>query len=73
MHKRYEDKLNDLAVFLDGQIEKLNKLKHGGKRQKSGAKPKYNEKTTTIAFRVPESHTDNIKSIVKDYLDKILL
>lgn len=51
----------------------FDKIKHGGKRQNSGAKPKYNEPTTTIAFRVPESHTDNIKSIVKDYLDKILL
>lgn len=41
---------------------------HGGKRQNSGAKPKYNEPTTTIAFRVPISHTDKIKLLIKDYL-----
>ena len=44
------------------------KQPHGGKRQNSGAKPKYKEPTTTIAFRVPVSHTDKIKLLIKDYL-----
>ena len=51
------DKLNDLAIFLDGQIEKLEKLKYnhpkqekrGGKRNGAGRPKK--EPTTTI--RVP--------------------
>ena len=49
----------------------FDKIKHGGKRKNSGAKPKYNEPTTTISFRVPESHADKIKSLVKDYLQGI--
>lgn len=63
-----EDKLNDLAIFLDGQIEKLNKLKHGGKRQNSGAKPKYNEPTKTTAFRIPESKIKEVKAVVNKML-----
>lgn len=49
------------------------KQTHGGSRQNSGAKPKYNEPTIPVAFRVPESHANKVKSIVKDYLNKILL
>lgn len=41
----------------------------GGTRKGSGAKPKYNEPTKTIAFRVPESKIEHIKSIVKTLLD----
>jgi len=63
-----EDNLNDLAIFLDGQIKKLNKLKHGGKRQNSGAKPKYTEPTKTIAFRVPISKIDEVKEAVNKML-----
>ena len=40
----------------------------GGKRQNSGAKPKYNEPTKTTAFRVPISKIDEVKSIVKEKL-----
>jgi len=43
---------------------KQNK-QHGGARQGSGAKPKYNEKTTTIAFRVPISKVDEVKVLIK--------
>ena len=39
--------------------------KSGGYRKGSGAKPKYNEPTTTSAFRVPESKIDELKDIVK--------
>jgi len=41
-------------------------VKKGGKRKGSGAKPKYNEKTTTIAFRVPISKVDEVKEIIKN-------
>jgi|MudIll2142460700_1097286.scaffolds.fasta_scaffold1855984_2 hypothetical protein len=37
----------------------------GGARQGSGNKPKYNEKTTTIAFRVPISKVDEVKVLIK--------
>lgn len=63
-----EDKLNDLAVFLDGQIEKLNKLKRGGKRKNSGAKPKYSEPTKTTAFRIPISKIEEVKAVVNKML-----
>jgi hypothetical protein len=36
----------------------------GGTRQGSGAKPKYNEPTKTIAFRVPISKIEAIKKMV---------
>lgn len=49
----------------------MKQEKRGGSRKGSGAKPKYNEPTTTIAFRVPVSYTDKIKLIVKDYLREI--
>lgn len=38
----------------------------GGARQGSGAKPKYSEKTTTIAFRVPISKVEEVKEIIKN-------
>jgi len=40
----------------------------GGTRQGSGAKPKYNEKTKTVAFRCPMSKVDELKIIVKSKL-----
>ena len=43
-----------------------SKLKRGGgTRQGSGAKPKYNEQTKTVAFRCPLSKVDELKLIVK--------
>lgn len=47
---------------------KMKNETRGGTRQGSGAKPKYNEQTTTIAFRVPVSKVDEIKHIVKEKL-----
>ena len=38
----------------------------GGARKGSGAKPKYSEKTTTIAFRVPISKVDEVKILIKE-------
>lgn len=49
----------------------MTKKQRGGTRLNSGAKPKYNEPTTTIAFRVPISHKESIKRIVKEYLNKL--
>ena len=48
----------------------MNKKKktRGGTRQGSGAKPKYSEKTKTIAFRCPLSKIDELKMIVKSKL-----
>jgi len=43
-------------------VKKSNK---GGKRKGSGAKPKYNEQTKTVAFRCPVSKVDELKLIVK--------
>jgi hypothetical protein len=43
-------------------------IKQGGKREGSGAKPKYNEETKTVAFRCPLSKVDELKLIVKSKL-----
>ena len=42
----------------------------GGTRQGSGAKPKYNEQTKTVAFRCPLSKVDELKIIVKSKLSE---
>jgi hypothetical protein len=47
---------------------KIKKETRGGTRQGSGAKPKYNEPTKTIAFRVPVSRIEHVKSMVKRLL-----
>jgi hypothetical protein len=47
----------------------MKKHKQGGKRLGAGAKPKYNEPTKTIAFRVPVSKIEHIKSLIKTLLD----
>lgn len=44
--------------------------KRGGARKNSGAKPKYNEQTTTIAVRCPVSKVEELKEIIHQHLDK---
>ena len=44
--------------------------KAGGKRIGSGAKPKFGEPTTTIAFRVPVSKVDELKDMVNTKLSE---
>jgi hypothetical protein len=44
------------------------KQTHGGKRQNSGAKPKYNEPTKTKAFRIPISKIEEVKKLVRVFL-----
>ena len=46
------------------------KKQRGGTRQGSGAKPKYNEQTKTIAFRCPISKIDELKLVVKSKLSE---
>ena len=46
------------------------KIKWGGPRKGSGAKPKYNEPTTTIAFRCPVSKVEELKLIAKSKLNE---
>lgn len=45
-------------------------IKQGGKREGSGAKPKYSEQTKTVAFRCPVSKVDELKLIVKSKLSE---
>ena len=46
-----------------------HKKTRGGTRKNSGAKPRYNEPTKTISFRVPVSRIEHVKSFVKTLLD----
>ena len=46
-------------------MKEKTKPQWGGTRKGSGAKPKYNEKTTTIAFRVPISKVEEVKVLIK--------
>lgn len=43
-------------------------MSSGGKRKNSGRKPKYKEKTTTVAFRVPKSKAKQIQLLVNNKL-----
>ena len=47
---------------------KTKKETRGGTRKGSGAKPKYDEPTDTIAFRVPVSKIEHVKSLIKTLL-----
>ena len=49
---------------------KNGKEKRGGTRKGSGAKPKYNEQTKTVAFRCPLSKVDELKLIVNTKLSE---
>ena len=51
------------------KMTKYKKETRGGTRQGSGAKPKYNEPTKTIAFRVPISKLEHVKSLLKTLLN----
>ena len=48
----------------------LQKMEWGGSRKNSGAKPKYNEETKTVAFRCPLSKVDELKMVVKSKLSE---
>jgi hypothetical protein len=46
------------------------KENRGGANRNQGAKPKYTEPTKTTAFRIPISKIDEVKKIVKEYLNQ---
>jgi hypothetical protein len=48
----------------------LQKTEWGGSRKNAGAKPKYKEKTKTVAFRCPSSKVDELKLIIKSKLSE---
>lgn len=50
----------------------MKKENRGGKRKGSGRKPKFEEETTTISFRVPISKIDEITELVNKRLKKYL-
>jgi len=52
------------------KIKNGKKETRGGTRQGSGAKPKYNEGTKTVAFRCPLSKVDELKIFVKSKLSE---
>ena len=46
------------------------KTGRGGLRKGSGAKPKYNEQTKTVAFRCPQSRVYELELIIKSKLSE---
>jgi basic membrane lipoprotein Med (substrate-binding protein (PBP1-ABC) superfamily) len=52
-------------------MEQIKKENRGGKRIGAGHPFKYGEKTINITFRIPTSHKQLIKAMVKEYLDKV--
>lgn len=43
----------------------------GGERPNSGRKRKYGEVTKLVSFRVPLSQVNNVKKLVKNYLNNL--
>ena len=58
----------DLNNVVGSGIAGKIKEKRGGKREGSGAKPKYSEPTKTTAFRIPVSKIEEVKSVVNEML-----
>jgi len=52
-------------------MEQMKKENRGGKRLGAGHPFKYGEKTINITFRIPTSHKELIKVMVKQYLDRV--
>jgi hypothetical protein len=50
----------------------VSKKARGGYRANAGTKSKYGEQTENITFRVPASHKQAIREIVKKYLMNII-
>ena len=55
---------------IKGNKNVQHKETRGGTRKGSGAKPKYNEPTKTVAFRCPLSKIEELKTIVKSQLSE---
>jgi hypothetical protein len=58
-----------ITIFVDMELKK--KDNRGGKRVGAGHPFKYGERTINITFRIPTSHKELIKVMVKEYLDKV--
>lgn len=58
------------AKFSVTTAKNIINMGSGGKRKGSGSKAKYNEPTTTIAFRVPVSKVDELKDMVNTKLSE---
>lgn len=57
--------------WLDGclNLQKIITMKkHGGKRLNAGRKPKYNEPTKTVSFRIPISKETIIRETILNLL-----
>lgn len=67
-HPKQRHSLRYQADFIYEILPDIKKV--GGKREGSGAKPKYSEKTTTVAFRCPMSKVDELKLIVNSKLSE---
>ena len=55
-----------------GDKPETSKKLRGGAREGAGNFSDYGEPTTTINFRVPKSHKEEIKNKLRPYLDEIL-
>ena len=52
-------------------MKKAQEPTHGGMRENAGRKMKYDEPTTTVAVRVPESLKEEITKIVEKAIKKL--
>ena len=63
-----------MLYFLQKQkVMAKRKETRGGTRKGSGAKPRYSEQTKTVAFRVPISKVEEVKTMVKSKLSEWLV
>lgn len=49
----------------------IKKDNRGGKRVGAGHPFKYGERTINITFRIPTTHKETIKAMVKQYLENV--
>ena len=49
----------------------MNKAKQGGRRPGAGRKSMYGEAMTTISFRVPKSAKENVRQMIRSYLQTL--
>jgi hypothetical protein len=62
--------MNDYGKFILTLDSNEFTVKHGGKRKNAGSKPKYDELTKTISFRVPISKIEEIKLLITHKLSE---
>jgi hypothetical protein len=48
-------------------------MPRGGNRAGSGQKKKYGEKTKSINFKIPESKVEEVKKVVKTFLEPLII